>query len=494
MNASITPVILCGGAGTRLWPLSRESQPKQFIPLTGERTLFQDSIRRAAAVGGSGKPVIVTAEAHRFLVAEQLRLEGRSADIILEPVARNTAPAIALAALQASANANEQLLLVLPSDHLITNEQQFADSIRLAIPHAQGGKLVTFGIQPSRPETGFGYIELGAQTGPAFEIASFKEKPDQATARQFLDSGNFLWNSGMFLFRADVFLSELEQFAPAIHAAARDAMSTAKRDMDFIRPEKEAFSASPADSIDFAVMEHTARGVVAPLRCDWNDLGSWSALADAMAQDEHGNAVRGDVVSKETTGSLLYSEDRLLATIGISDMVIISTPDAVLVTRKGSDQQLKQLVTELKAQGRNETAFHTRVHRPWGSYEGIGRGDRYQVKRIRVRPGASLSLQMHHHRAEHWVVVRGTARIQRGDEQIVLAENESVFIPLGVKHRLENPGVIELELIEVQSGSYLGEDDIVRFEDHYGRSESGIESRASAPATDRPMGMNTGKT
>ena len=469
-NPLLIPVILCGGSGTRLWPLSRESQPKQFIPLVGDRTLFQATLSRSAHVAGSGQPIVVTAEDHRFLVAEQLRATQLSGEIILEPVGRNTAPAIAAAAFRAMKRAKDALLLVLPSDHLIVDEDAFEETVLSAVPHARSGRLVTFGVQPSRPETGFGYIELGPEAAPGFTIRSFKEKPDPETAKDFVASGNFLWNSGMFLFRADIFLEELARHGPAIFAAAQLAVEGARQDMDFVRLDSEAFASSPSDSIDYAVMEHTDRGIVIPLRSDWNDLGSWEALATMIPSDESGNAIHGDVFACDTTNSLLYSEDLLLTTIGINNAVVVATPDAVLVAQKPTEAQLKKVVAQLKARGRSETAFHTTVHRPWGTYEGIGQGERYQVKRIRVRAGASLSLQMHHHRAEHWVVVRGTAKIQRGEEQLVLSENESVYIPLGVKHRLENPGRIDLELIEVQSGAYLGEDDIVRFEDHYGRS------------------------
>ncbi|MBN8448994.1 MULTISPECIES: mannose-1-phosphate guanylyltransferase/mannose-6-phosphate isomerase [Candidatus Accumulibacter] len=468
----IRPVILCGGSGTRLWPLSRTHYPKQFLRLVDDFSLLQNTLKRLDGLVGLGKTIAVANENHRFLVAEQFLEIGLQADILLEPAARNTAPAVAAAALQAIGDQREQavpLLLVLPSDHVIADVAAFQDAVRAAVPHALAGALVTFGVLPDRPETGYGYIRRGDPLAGGYALDRFVEKPDPETARAYVDSGEYFWNSGMFLFRADTYLEALERFAPGIRDCVAKAVATARRDLDFLRLDPVAFAASPSNSIDYAVMEKTESGVVIPLAAGWNDIGAWDALASIGQADGNGNTQRGDVLSVDSRNSVLVSEGRLLATVGISELIVIATPDAVLVADKAKAQEVKTLVDELKRSARCETEFRHIVHRPWGSYEGLAHGPRYQVKRILVKPGASLSLQKHHHRAEHWVVVKGTAVIVRGDQSLLLSENESTYIPLGVVHRLENPGKIDLEIVEVQSGSYLGEDDIVRLDDSYGR-------------------------
>lgn len=464
----LVPVVLSGGAGTRLWPLSRELFPKQLINLQGgDQTLLQATLSRTQGLPDLAPPIIVCNESHRFLVAEQVRSLGVSgARIVLEPCARNTAPAIALAALAADP---EALLLVLPADHVIQRPADFQSAVRLALPIAEAGSLVTFGVVPESPETGYGYIRCGAAQGEAFEIAEFVEKPDHARAEGFLATGGYLWNSGMFLFKAGRYLEELARHAPAMLEAAKAAFSAAKSDLDFLRVEATAFAASPSDSIDYAVMEKTDSAAVVPLDAGWSDVGSWSSLHESLERDGSGNALRGDVLAEDTSGSFVFSESRLVATVGLRDHVVVETKDAVLVAPKERVQDVKKLVERIKREGRTEHQLHREVHRPWGSYDSIENGPRYQVKRLSVKPGASMSLQLHHHRAEHWIVVAGTARITRGDEVFMLEENQSTYIPLGVKHRIENPGKIELHIIEIQSGSYLGEDDIVRFEDVYGR-------------------------
>lgn len=473
MNTPVLrPVILCGGSGTRLWPLSRTHYPKQFLRLADEFSLLQNTLRRLNGLPGLGGIIAVANENHRFLVAEQLLDIGLRGAILLEPAARNTAPAVAAAALHAlstTAGDDAPLLLVLPSDHVIADVVALQNAIRAAIPHASGGSLVTFGVVPDRPETGYGYIRRGHPIAGGYTLDRFVEKPDLATAKGYLESGNHYWNSGMFMFRADSYLAALDQFAPTIHRAMASAVAGARQDLDFLRLEQAAFAASPADSIDYAVMEKTDRGVVIPLDAGWNDIGAWDALAALGLADRNGNTERGDVHSVDTENCVLLSEGRLLTTVGVRDLIVVATPDAVLVADKTKAQDVKTLVAELKLGARGETEFRHIVHRPWGTYEGIAHGSRYQVKRILVKPGASLSLQKHHHRAEHWVVVKGTASITRGDESLLLSENQSTYIPLGVVHRLENPGKIDLEIVEVQSGSYLGEDDIVRLEDSYGR-------------------------
>ena len=467
--AKLQPVLLSGGSGTRLWPLSREAYPKQFLPLAGDDTMVQATWRRVEALADLG-PIVVANEEHRFLVAEQLRQIGAPVPaILLEPVGRNTAPAIAAAALQAMAGGADPLLLVLPSDHVVRDVAGFQRAVRDASAAAEAGALVTFGIVPDAPETGFGYIQ--AETGDGLrKVSRFVEKPDAATAQSYLDAGGYYWNSGMFLFRASRFLEELARFRPAIVDAVRAAHAAARHDGDFVRLDKEAFAACPSDSIDYAVMEKTAEAMVLPVDIGWNDVGSWSALWDVAERDGDGNAHHGDVIAVDSRNSYAYAQ-RLVALVGVDDIVVVETDDAVLVARKDRVQDVKQVVAQLKKEQRSQAVLHREVHRPWGSYDSVDNGGRHQVKRIKVKPGAALSLQMHHHRAEHWIVVSGTAKVTRGDETLLLSENESTYIPLGVKHRLENPGKVPLELIEVQSGSYLGEDDIVRFEDVYGRSQ-----------------------
>jgi mannose-1-phosphate guanylyltransferase/mannose-6-phosphate isomerase len=467
--AQLQPVLLSGGSGTRLWPLSREAYPKQFLPLAGDDTMVQATWRRVEALADLA-PIVVANEEHRFLVAEQLRQIGAPAPaILLEPAGRNTAPAIAAAALQAMAGGADPLLLVLPSDHVVRDVAGFQRAVRAASAAADAGALVTFGIVPDAPETGFGYIQAQAGDGLR-KVSRFVEKPDAATAQSYLDAGSYYWNSGMFLFRASRYLEELARFRPDIVDAVRAAHAAARHDGDFVRLDKEAFSACPSDSIDYAVMEKTADAMVLPVDIGWNDVGSWSALWDVAERDAHGNAHHGDVIAVDSRNSYAYAQ-RLVALVGVDDIVVVETDDAVLVARKDKVQEVKQVVARLKQEQRSQAVLHREVHRPWGSYDSVDNGGRHQVKRIKVKPGAALSLQMHHHRAEHWIVVSGTAKVTRGDETLLLSENESTYIPLGVKHRLENPGKVPLELIEVQSGSYLGEDDIVRFEDVYGRSQ-----------------------
>ncbi len=462
------PVILSGGSGTRLWPLSREAFPKQFLSLVGGDSMLQATWRRVAPLA-TGVPIVVAGEDHRFMVAEQLREAGcHGATILLEPVARNTAPAIAVAALEAMRGGQDPLLLVLPSDHVIINAEAFRQAVEKAAPAAADGALVTFGIVPTGPETGYGYILAQAGEGVR-SVEQFVEKPDLETAKGYVASGDYFWNSGMFLFRASAFLGELAAHQSAMLTACRDALAHARRDEDFVRLEKSAFAASPSDSIDYAVMERTRAAAILPINVGWSDVGSWSALWEVAEQDGDGNAHHGDVLAQDCRDTLAWGDGRLLALLGLEDVVVVDTADAVLVAHKDKVQEVKGIVAELKRRGRQEPTWHRKVYRPWGSYDSIDVGERFQVKRITVKPGASLSLQMHHHRAEHWIVVSGTARVTRGDEVILLSENQSTYIPLGVKHRLENPGVVSLELIEVQSGSYLGEDDIVRFEDVYGR-------------------------
>ncbi|HWI24560.1 MAG TPA: mannose-1-phosphate guanylyltransferase/mannose-6-phosphate isomerase [Lysobacter sp.] len=468
--SKLQPVLLSGGSGTRLWPLSREAYPKQFLPLVGDDTMLQATWRRVADIAGAA-PIVVANEEHRFLVAEQLRQIGApKPDILLEPMGRNTAPAIALAALQAMHDGEDPLLLVLPSDHVVADAGAFRKAVREAATAAEGGALVTFGILPSAPETGFGYIEAEhAGSDGVRKVRRFVEKPDAATAQRYLDDGGYYWNSGMFLFRASVLLAQLERFRPDIVATCRESFAAAKRDGDFIRVDREAFARCPSDSIDYAVMEKTDAAMVLPVDIGWNDVGSWSALWDVAERDESGNAHHGDVIAVDSRNSYAYAR-RLVALVGVDDLVVVETEDAVLVARKDRVQQVKDVVSQLKAAQRTQAALHREVHRPWGSYDSIDVGDGFQVKRIKVKPGAALSLQSHNKRAEHWIVVRGTARVTRNNDVFELFANQSTYIPIGAKHRLENPGDEVLELIEVQSGAYLGEDDIVRYEDVYGRS------------------------
>lgn len=467
----LIPVILSGGAGTRLWPLSRELYPKQLLPLVGEQAMLQATTARLKGTGAAG-PIVVCNEAHRFMVAEQLRkIEAGPRAILLEPAGRNTAPAIALAAQVAleSLPGADPILLVLPADHVIRNVPAFHKAIQTAVAAAGLGHLVTFGVVPTAPETGYGYIQGGAPLAGAARIAAFVEKPAKAVAEQYLKSGNYLWNSGMFVFRASRYLEELRKHAPDIAAACAASLAAAKRDLDFTRIDAQAFAACRSDSIDYAVMEKTDDAVVVPLDAGWSDVGSWSALYEAIDRDRAGNVSQGDVIAEDSSGNYLFAESRLVATVGLRDHVVVETKDAVLVAPKDRVQDVKKVVERLKKDGRYEHSLHREVYRPWGSYDSIENGERYQVKRLSVNPGASMSLQMHHHRAEHWIVVSGTARITRGEELFLLEENQSTYIPIGTKHRIENPGKIMLHMIEVQSGSYLGEDDIVRFEDIYGR-------------------------
>ena len=468
----IIPVLLSGGSGTRLWPLSRETHPKQFQPLVGEQSLLQATWQRLAGLEGAAAPIVVANEEHRFMVAEQLRQLGVTpAALLLEPMGRNTAPAIAAAALQAQAGGDDPLLLVLPSDHVIRDEAGFRAAVLAAAPAAEAGQLVTFGIVPTGPETGYGYIKSAAFLKAGVRgVERFVEKPDLATAQAYVASGDYFWNSGMFLFRASRYLAELAAFAPAILAAAKAALAGAKRDADFLRLDRAAFEACPSDSIDYAVMEKTSHAAVLPIDVGWSDVGSWSALWEIADQDPDGNAHHGDVLAIDCRNTLAWGGRRLVSLLGLQDVIVVDTDDALLVAAKDQVQKVKEIVSTLKTQGRSQASVHRKVYRPWGSYDGIDSGDRFQVKRIVVKPGAALSLQMHHHRAEHWIVVSGSARVTCDDRVFLLAENQSTYIPLGSKHRLENPGKVPLELIEVQSGSYLGEDDIVRFEDVYGRN------------------------
>lgn len=468
----IIPVILSGGSGTRLWPLSRKNLPKQFLPLAGDTSLFQQTVDRASRLVDSGAPIVVCSEDHRFLVAEQLlQMKVEGASIILEPAPRNTAPAIALAALQALERDQGAIMLVLPADHLIGDTASFQKAVEQALPVAQQDWLVTFGIRPEAAETGFGYIRRGEALEHAFRVAQFVEKPDAATAQHYVDDGSYDWNSGMFMFKAARYMQELDQHAPAIAAAVRAAFACAKSDLDFVRIDPATFIASPEDSIDYAVMEKTDRAAVVPVSCGWSDIGSWAALWAAADKDASGNRLEGDVIAIDTRNCLVRtSERRMIATIGVDDLVVIDTPDATLVASRERSQDVKKLVDQLKAAGRSEHVFHRKVYRPWGNYDSIDMGERFQVKRIVVKPGAALSLQKHHHRAEHWIVVSGTAEVTRDAEVFLLSENQSTYLPLGSVHRLRNVGKMPLELIEVQSGSYLGEDDIVRLEDVYGRA------------------------
>ncbi|MFQ1933236.1 mannose-1-phosphate guanylyltransferase/mannose-6-phosphate isomerase [Aeromonas veronii] len=468
----LIPVIMAGGSGSRLWPLSRELYPKQFLQLDGKATMLQATVNRLNKLA-CAQPLVICNEDHRFLVAEQLRhLNKLAHNIILEPAGRNTAPAIALAALtalQTAGNSEDPLLLVLAADHVIRDEDGFIASVRQAIPHAEAGKLVTFGIVPTHPETGYGYIRRGAEQSGAFVVAQFVEKPDVATANEYLACGEYYWNSGMFLFRASRFLAELKAFRPDIYAACVQAVGTINPDLDFVRVDKSAFVACPSDSIDYAVMEKTSDAVVVPMDAGWSDVGSWSSLWDISDKDEVGNVFRGDVIQHGCANNYVFAESGLVSLVGVDNLVVVQTKDALLVVDKQKVQDVKKIVEYLKASGRTEHQVHREVYRPWGKYDAIDNGQRYQVKHISVKPGEKLSLQMHHHRAEHWIVVSGTAKVTNGERTFLVTENESTFLPVGSVHSLENPGKVTLEVIEVQSGSYLDEEDIVRLEDRYGR-------------------------
>jgi mannose-1-phosphate guanylyltransferase/mannose-6-phosphate isomerase len=469
---TLYPVILSGGSGSRLWPLSREHYPKPLLPLISEKTLLQETANRLDDFEGLGDAVYVCNEEHRFLVAEQVAQLGKKpATIILEPEGRNTAPALTLAALYLVKQDPDAMMVVMPADHVMTQPQQFVTAVKQGSVNAEQGALVTFGIVPESPETGYGYIKRAAEISgtSVYAVASFVEKPDLQTAEQYVDDGNYYWNSGIFLMRADRWLDEIGQYRPAILSACRKAVVQGKQDADFFRVSKADFLASPSDSIDYAVMENTDRAVVVPISAGWSDVGAWSALWSLCPQDDDGNVIQGDVIAEDTRNSFLVAQYRCLATVGLDNVIVVETADAVLVACKDKAQDVKAIVTRLKESGREEHKVHRQVYRPWGSYEGIDAGPRFQVKRLSVKPGAQLSLQMHHHRAEHWVVVTGTAQVTCGDRVFLLHENESTYIPIGEKHRLENPGNIPLEIIEIQSGGYLGEDDIVRFEDVYNR-------------------------
>ena len=494
---SIQPVVLSGGSGTRLWPLSREKYPKQLLPLIGEDSLLQATVRRTEGIAGAvlAAPMVVCNEEYRFVIAEQLRLMGRPGTIVLEPTGRNTAPALTLAALAATRDGADPVLLVMPADHVITDNASFRTVVSHGAGLAAQGLVVTFGITPSTPETGYGYIQAGdGFSGPGVSsnqvdpiaaklITRFVEKPNLETARSYLAQGSYLWNSGIFMMRASVWLAAMAECRADILAACSAAWEVGKRDGEFVRVGADAFSACPSDSIDYAVMERiTAHsrnaapgasrlptGVVIPLQAGWSDVGAWDALWQVLPKDSAGNVVQGDVMLHDCSDTLALSDGRLVACVGVSNLVVVETPDAILVAHKDRTQDVKKIVDNLKQRGRTEGHIHRKVFRPWGWYDSVDAGARFQVKRIVVKPGGTLSLQMHHHRAEHWIVVSGTAKVTRGEETFLVSENESTFIPLGTTHRLENPGRVPLAMIEVQSGSYLGEDDIVRFEDVYGR-------------------------
>jgi mannose-1-phosphate guanylyltransferase len=467
----LIPIILSGGSGTRLWPLSRKMYPKQFLSLLHDETMLQRTLSRLDGLEHTA-PIVVCNNEHRFIVAEQARQIGiEDLSIILEPFGKNTAPAIAVAAIHADELEDDPVLLVLSADHEIADEKAFRDAVRQAQPLAEAGKLVTFGIVPKNAATSYGYIKRGSTEGNGFIVDQFVEKPDLDTAEEYLATGEYYWNSGMFMFKAQAYLKELEKFKPDMVTNCRRAVGNIREDIGFLRLDPEAFGKCESDSIDYAVMEKTDLTCVVPMDAGWSDIGSWSSLWDQRKKDKAGNTTHGDVITINTENSFVHAESRLVATVGIKDLVIVETHDAVLVADKEQAQEVKQIVEQLKGEQREEENFHRIVYRPWGSFDSVDEGDRYKVKRITVNPGARLSKQKHHHRAEHWVVVKGIARVFRNDEIFDLHENESVFIPLGAIHYIENPGNIPLDIIEVQSGSYLGEDDIVRFDDIYGRSD-----------------------
>ena len=467
------PVILLGGSGTRLWPVSRKNHPKQFLNLIGEQTLLQATLSRLEGVESLDSSIVVCNEDHRFTTAEQLTEMNRElGDIILEPVGKNTAPAVAIAALRALQKQDDALLLVLPADHIIKDKEAFHSAIAIATKAAMNNKLVTFGIVPTKPETGYGYIKRGKNIENSFTVEEFVEKPNLSVAESYLKSGDYYWNSGMFLFKASVFLEELKQFQPKMLDCCQKALSKSAHDLDFIRLDKTEFTACPSNSIDYAVMEKTNNAVVVPLDAGWNDVGSWDALWDIEEKEENGNVLKGDVLTHQSRNCLVKSESRLVTLVGVNDLVVVETKDAVLVASKDDVQEVKVIVEQLRADKRSEAELHREVYRPWGKYDSVDSGERFQVKRITVNPGESTSAQMHHHRAEHWIIVSGIAEITCDDKTFLCSENQSAFIPLGSKHRIANPGKLPMEMIEVQTGSYLGEDDIVRFEDQYGRSDS----------------------
>jgi mannose-1-phosphate guanylyltransferase/mannose-6-phosphate isomerase len=481
---TIYPVILSGGSGTRLWPLSRASLPKQLLALHGERTMIQETILRAA-VPGAAAPLLLCGDGHRFIVAEQMQAIGvKPCAIVLEPVGRNTAPAAAIAALLTAEKDSEGVILLLPSDHIVSDGVAFDAAVAKAVIAAREGHIVTFGLKADSPDTGYGYIQIGTPLDAApgaHAVRRFVEKPEIDKAREYIAAGDYTWNSGMFVFRADIMLAELEKHAPGIVDACRSALASGKRDLDFVRLGADAFEKVKNISIDFAVMEKTDRAAVVPCDVGWNDIGAWSSLWSLQQRDENGNVLQGDVIVHDSHDSFVRNDKGLTALVGVRDIVVVVTDDAVLVADKRRTQDVKAIVDRLKADNRAEHSEHTTVFRPWGSYEGLDVGDRFQVKHIMVKPGGRLSLQMHHHRAEHWVVVEGTARVTCDDKVFILHENESTFIPLGAKHRLENPGKLPLRLIEIQSGPYLGEDDIVRFDDVYGRVSEGAPALTIVP-------------
>jgi len=481
MARLVTPVILSGGSGTRLWPSSRRAYPKQLLPLAGEESLLQATVSRVRDPAAFEAPLILCNDAHRFIIAEQLRAQHiEPMAIALEPMPRNTAPAITAAALIVAERDPDGILLVLPSDHVIRDVPAFREALETATSAARGGALTTFGIVPEHPETGFGYIRRGARLGgqgDAYRVAEFVEKPDLERARQYLASGEYAWNSGMFVFPVPVLLDEMARLQPELLRAARKAVERAQRDLTFTRLDEASFAACPSISIDHAVMEHTRDAVVVSADIGWNDIGSWNALWEIGERDASGNVISGDVILEDVENSYIRAERRLVSAIGVRDLVIVETADAILITPRDRAQGVKDIVAQLDRRDRIESEFHARVYRPWGYYEEVAHGAQFQVKQISVKPGAKLSLQMHHHRAEHWTVVQGTARVTKGNEELLLTENQSTYIPIGTTHRLENPGEIELLLIEIQSGGYLGEDDIVRFDDLYGRDLQNPKAR-----------------